>query len=900
LAILQRVALYPSERLDIPDARMIEAAAINDWRFFIQGVISSKSLVLSGFEITNFQNIFTVPGVRLQLNNVVLLHPEATTQAAGFFVSSGTEADFNLVLNPATTNFVEVDLTNVPGTRDVRAFWDSGSQSEFTDTVDTVINLDLRILTNVSGFTPGRIPLYKVITNSANVVLKVTDCRPLFFRLGTGGSSPDPDFEFQFPNLPDADHARLETPVEATSATNGNAPFQGGDKNIKSLKQWMDAVMSLLKATNGVPYWYMKPNTSLPSAYQNAALCLITGGTWEHIGKSAKVVSSTATTVTVGADTAFEPGPSSFKIDGNAFTYTSYSSSTKKFSGVSPNPTSVATAGKIVIQGVIGHLKLTGGSVLVRFGQANSVLNPFADIDLTTHRTLYVILSKDASPISYGMGSDGSTPVVPKDVTSADISSITVATGGNYIAGSGKLMIRGSEFSYAAYNQATGLFTGVSPDPSGLVEAGDTVYQCANGGLGFYHVSSSERVPGIQGGVSEGAERVFWLAYYDSANTIFIRDSELVPGESADVGSDDSAQIFQYIGSNGPSDNYPVYGVTSIADGTNLTEAISEAFQIIETPIYDEIIEAPSGFPATTILTLPPNTNVPGNPPGQYTMGTRELEIYENGILLRNNFDYSEVSATSVQLLRDVYAGTYLRFRIASVGGAGAAAGGSSGLSLQNAYANGQSILTTPGNPVTIDGPSGEKLLWVKGDVRIDGVLDPTGVELTPQTSNPIPTGKVGFWVNGSNHELMFTREDGSILQAGAILENLGGNSASLSIDMTNNTGSSIPAGAPVYISGSSQIALADADSDLAHRFFGITAQAIPSGSSGKVIYQGVVPGILAGSGIPSGEYIWLQTTPGGMAPVEPSSQGAFLIIIGISNGDDLILQQQTNGRVGV
>lgn len=1237
--ILQRVALYPQMRLDVPDARAIEAFGQNDWKYFLSGIISAKSLVISGFEITNYPNIFTVPGVKLQLNNVSLIHPEATTQAAGFYVSSGTEPDANLILNPSTTNFVELDLKNTPGTRDVRAFWDPGANGgeggEFTDTVDTVINLDLDVLVNVSGFTSGRIALYKIVTNSSGVVTEVTDCRPLFFRLGSGGTSPDPDHEATFPNLPDVAHAQFETPVKATQATTSNAPFQGGDKNLRSLKQWMDVVMTLLKTSNGVPYWYMKPQASLAGAYQNAASCILSGGSWEHLGKSAKVTATTTNTVTVQTGTLFASGPSTFKVGSTVYNYSAYDSSTGVFSGVTPSSTAIPI-GSYVQQGSIGHLELDSGSVLVRFGQANSTLTAFSDIDLTTYRTLFTILSNNGSAIGYTMGEDGTTPIVPKSLMAITNGSLTVATGGNFRTSGGKIMARGQEFSYTSYNSSTGLFLGVSPDPTGLLKTGDTVYQAASGTTAYYHVSDSADVPGVVDGVSEGAERVFWIAYFDGNNTIFIRDSELLPGESAAVGSPDPNQIYAFVGSSGPNDAFPVYNVSSISNGTSLVDAIGAAFTIMETPIYDEKLQAnasnitlaaytsgsvvdgpalfgggtptysldhdaingmtpppasafntgplstlawqgnnftvgagfvlgkitvvggsPQGVPTGNVIldvyassgniptgpvlassdpvlasSLSLNTNadftfsaagfpalpagnyvwmargtttdagnaarlrstgtppaaphgqavattnggstystvnyttyyqtysatisggfevaqgqgflatasgsavsskfkmkkigspnlsliaeirannsgvpgaviatsgpvlassigtsfadvtfnfsggvltnssiyhvtvrvsgsptlhnaandiilgkVTGNPysggapssstdagvswsaqsgydlyfqvtgmigmlagdmvvlpinqktstPGAYTMGTDELEVYENGVLLQKDYDYTELTNSSIQLSRDVFPGSVIRFRIASVGGAGAAAGGGpTGVSLQAAYSNGATIVTAPGVPFKVMGPTGQKIAVFQGDIDVTGVIDPDALTLTPQLSCPIAAGLMGFWVD-ENSLVHFRRPNGTDLNAGEILETLASSAPNLSRQYQNSTGATIPAGTPVYSPATGLIDRADAMNDQSSRVIGFTKQTIPDGEFGEVIIFGVVPGIMQGSGIAHGSYIWLQTVPGTYSSSNPTAPLTYQMRLGIVDGNDLLLQIQSFGQL--
>jgi len=908
MAILQKVSISPQMRLDVPDARAIEAFTQNDWKYFLQGVISSKSQIVSGLEVTNYQNIFTVPGVKLQCNNVALIHPEATTQFGGFYVSSGTEPDYSVILNPNTTNFVEIDLTGVGGARDVRAFWDPGANGgkggEYTDTVDTVINLQLNIKVNVSGFSTGAIPLYKIVTNADGVVTRFTDCRPLLYRLGSGGTSPDPNHEFAFRNEPDMAHARLETAVTATSATPGNAPFKGGDKNLRSMKEWMDVVMTQIKTGFALPYWYMKPNSpSTAGAYQNVAMTLLSGGAWKHLGLASPVTASTSTTLKVqptsGTHT-FVTTASTFQIGSSTYSYGAYNATSGTFSGVSPSA-SGTPSGTLVTQGARGHLALTGGSTIVRLGQANSTLLAFADVDLTATPALFIILSTDGATVAYSMGDDGVSAIKPKTISATTVNSITVATGGNYKTGSGTLMVRGQSFSYSSYASATGVFLGVSPDPSGLLQSGDLAYQAGGAGLGYYHTSASADVPGTQTGSSDGVERTYWLAYYDGANTIIIRDSELIPGEQIAVGDSTSKQIIEYIGSTGEADNFPVYGVGSIADGTDLTAALRAAFHIIEKPIFDEIVTDTSGtgWASGATIFLPANSRA-NNAPGQYTVGSGELQVYENGILLRAGYDYLENSSISIQLSRDAYLGTYFRFRISSIGGAGAAAGGgSAGIDLQGVYGNGSTIVTTVGNPVVIDGPSGGKLMHVKGDMAVDGVLDPLGVQLAPVASNPLAAGQIGLWVDSAAKHLMYSRPDGTILPIGQIVETIGGQSQNFARTKVNNSTATIPAGSPVYIASDGSIGLAGADSENTATFFGVTSSSIAPGASGSVIYTGVVSGILAGLGLTTGTYLWLSSTPGGMQTTAPTEAGAHLRIIGIVDGDDLILQQQHNGQIG-
>lgn len=931
MAVLQRVALYPNERYDTPDARAMEAFGQNDWRFFLSGFVSSKSYILSGFEITNYSNIFSNSGIKLRQNNAVIMHPEATTQAAGFYVASGSEADALLQLSPDATNFVEIDFETSSGSPDTRAFWDMGANggagAEYTDDVDTVINLELKVTSNVSGFTAGKIPLYKISTSPSGVALEVTDCRPLFFRLGTGGTSPTPENQFSWPtNAPDAGHSQLETPITSNGYTAFNAPFQGGDKNLKSFKDWMDAIMTSLMKLKGSPYWY-SPAESVPATYQNSSMMLLVGGIWKH--------------------------------------------------GTVDSQNYISDSGKLALE---------GGSTIYRLGkQHNPSLSPFPLLDMNTHRVLFIILPYD-SGVTYGMGENDLTPVNPRVVTDVEHTQIVVSGNGNYILSGGVVLVRNQKFSYtnATYDSSTDktTFNGISPDPSGLAKSGDYVYQAEDGVTGYYHYGQSETVPGLTGHVSEGVEKAMWLAFFDGTK-MHTPNSELEQGEQIQVGDNTSQGVLNYIGSTGESDSNPVYGVNTVADGTNLTDAITEVCKVLEAPIYDEIVwdMAGTGWLPDDILTLPPNSravlgyqaeesggvgivvktaindsatiiptggavyvvNAASNPirvapitnpstqaffgiaattmapsglgsviyggttdtvydrrnQGIYTLNSGELEVYENGVLWREgaNGDYVELSNKTIKVNRIVPPGSYIRFRIVSVGGAGAAAGnGLTGITMQAAYSNGRTITTLPSEPVEINGIYGEKLIKIHGDAEIDYLAQMGSAGFNLSEENPIQVGNVGIWVDSDTSRLQYTRPDGTILHVGDILENVGSDDFQMTRTMTNISTASIPAGSPVYIVSPGNIALAHCDSETAHKFFGIAAATIPAGQSGKIIYGGIAPGIFSGMGFNTG-YIWLGSTPGSLQLVEPDNSGDYLMIIGLIDGEDLILQPQLNGK---
>ena len=617
MAILQRVALYPGLRLDIPDARAIQGQELNDWKYFLSGVFANTSYIVQGFEISNYSNIFLVPGFNVRLDTAAVLHMEATTQAAGFYITNNQEPDSVITLSASATNYIEVDFKMVSGTPDIRSFWDSGANGgeggEYTDTVDTVLNIELVVTANIAGFTAGKMPLYKVITNGSGVVTQLTDCRNMLFRLGSGGNTPNPFNSYSFPSLPDASHSRQEGASTVLTATSSNAPFQGGDKNFKNLKHWMDAVMTIIREIKNTPFWYSPSGggSSISSAFQNAALTVLLGGTIKQLGVTGIVESVTSSTIKIKSSSpGYNGGPSSIVHNNTTYTYTSYNLATGTFTGVSPNPVGVILTSDAIRQGPFGHLELFSGSTIYMMGKVNNnSISSFVDIDMTAldSRVLFCILPSSDSGAIHGYGDNVTTPVTPKQVTAFTSDSVTVGTGGNYKTTGGKILLRGVEFSYTSYVDGTGLFQDVSPDPSGIAVVGDHVYAAPSSGVGYLHLSSRENVPGLTGSVSEGAERVFWLAIYDGVDTIRTRDGEVLPGEVIQIGNNDTQNIINYIGSTGPADDFPVYDVNSILNGTDLTSAIQTAFQIIETPIYDETVTVPVNNVAQHIPVSPNN-----------------------------------------------------------------------------------------------------------------------------------------------------------------------------------------------------------------------------------------------------------------------------------------------------
>jgi hypothetical protein len=298
MAVLTRLSLDASERFDLPSARLMEINSQTDWLNFLRGVFSEKSYIVTGFELTNYADIFASGLPRISISDAVVLHNEAATQAAGFYVSAGTEADEAVSLSASSINYVEADFVVETGATDQKAKWNQaangGAGAEYNDEADTVINLKVSISVNTTGFSTGKFSLYKFTTNGSNIVTAFEDCRDLFFRLGTGGTSPDPANQFAWPSLPSAGYARTDTAGTATSSSDP-IPTQGGDKNIKTQKQWMDAVMTKLLELGGTPTWFGAGIGSIAGALRQASTIIVpltSGAKWGWSGSALSISDS--------------------------------------------------------------------------------------------------------------------------------------------------------------------------------------------------------------------------------------------------------------------------------------------------------------------------------------------------------------------------------------------------------------------------------------------------------------------------------------------------------------------------------------------------------------------------------------------------------------------------------
>lgn len=294
MAVLGRLLVGSAERLDLPDLLSLDSYTAADFKYLIQSFIGSdKPYVLKGFDVIQPQDAIGTESVSIRVADSVVYYPASGAGSFYYGLEEGNPNAEALVpeLRKNATNFVYLTFTTSDGAQDSRAFWDpdqnGGQGGEFSQDVNTQSVLRVDVNVSVSVFPENTIPICKVTVGSS-VIESIQDCRDMMFRLGSGGVAPNPFSSYNFRNEPNSTYARSEPPTLMTSALDPN-PFQGGDKNIYSLKEWMDVVMTRIKEISGDTYWYEGSSPSPTPSNNNIFLDALgstikSKGEWIHSG----------------------------------------------------------------------------------------------------------------------------------------------------------------------------------------------------------------------------------------------------------------------------------------------------------------------------------------------------------------------------------------------------------------------------------------------------------------------------------------------------------------------------------------------------------------------------------------------------------------------------------------
>jgi hypothetical protein len=254
------------QRIDVPQILSIESAVRNDFDELLSSLVlgDQGDLIIRGFELNMTGSIGNAASaLTMVVSDSAMLHGTSTTSGTFFVIRPGAaNVSLNAVTNsnvigsfaPNSNNYISLDLSRTidSTTSAPVAIWDPTNQVEVSKILPLAQTLNFTINITTSTFAANTIPIAIVSTDVNNNVVYIEDQRNMLGRLGKAGlSTPNPFYVYPWTNQSEG---RVENPpISYSSSVN---PFEGGDKMIKNLKEWMDAIMSMLLEIKGTAFWY--------------------------------------------------------------------------------------------------------------------------------------------------------------------------------------------------------------------------------------------------------------------------------------------------------------------------------------------------------------------------------------------------------------------------------------------------------------------------------------------------------------------------------------------------------------------------------------------------------------------------------------------------------------------
>lgn len=257
MSVIRQQNWLGQQRVDLPHLRSVESSIAADFDVLAgRALAGEQALVLRGFELTGVSVGGPATSLQMSTANGVAFNRQATESGTFLWVPADRAVE---TLNPTSnsrvvggwvtgTNYVGLDYVRDAdsSTTDIVQFKSANSSVEIPRQVALGKTLDYRIQISAVPFSaePHIVPIAKVGVDSLGLITGIEDARPMMFRLGSGGDLPQPLAPFA-----------KWTREEYLAATD-NTAFQGGDKTITSMKDWMDASMTRMWEIGGGEFWY--------------------------------------------------------------------------------------------------------------------------------------------------------------------------------------------------------------------------------------------------------------------------------------------------------------------------------------------------------------------------------------------------------------------------------------------------------------------------------------------------------------------------------------------------------------------------------------------------------------------------------------------------------------------
>lgn len=316
MGVLTRPLLRPAQRFDLEDYNVQLSALRSDSHFYTQRFLSPTAYILQGFTID--QSFIGQPTADISLTNATAINGNNTGDISWW---TAPEMPDPLTIPvgvgglQAGRNYVELEIYAVDGTPLQRAFWDptanSGAGVEFTQEVNTVTEMFVKVHVNQTGFTGGN-PNYMQLSiidlDGSSNIKGIQDKRKLFYRLGTpddihasfawgsrtepttlltftvpagtpfvvgetvtftsgatatvvvGGTNNIEVFDFSTVNYEPGDIVSGGTSSATATLQSYYESFTGADKDITSYKAMFSALENEIRLVKGTNFWYEAGN----------------------------------------------------------------------------------------------------------------------------------------------------------------------------------------------------------------------------------------------------------------------------------------------------------------------------------------------------------------------------------------------------------------------------------------------------------------------------------------------------------------------------------------------------------------------------------------------------------------------------------------------------------------
>lgn len=775
MAVLGRLLISSAERLDLQDLLSIDSYTAGDLKYLIKSFIGdSRPYILRGFDIIDPNSAIGSASCAIRVANSVVYYPGSKAGSFFYGLEEGHPQAAPLVpeLRKNAVNYVYLTFSTFNTSVDNRSFWDpdkdGGVGGEFSQDVNTESVLKVEVNVSTGSFPANTIPIAKIKVGPA-VIQEIEDARDLMFRLGSGGLTPDPFNSYTWKSLPSPSFQRVEPPTKLTSSVGPN-PFYGADKNIFTLKEWMDAVMTEIKVMKGSAYWYSNGSTLIPgvnlsNVWSDALGMTITGvGKFVHSDSTPGLLSWTSPIYirSIIGNLTYQIDPGSATLNQgqvayiqlvrnedfqptNIFTFTNGSTSVTAsiaVSGISVGDwiklesddiskwakVVAVSSTSITLSSPYAGTSSTGKAVRAQGTYTVNVANPEAvpvnaDVYWLAKRSdNYIVTATIESPANSGATRTG------------DLATITTTAPHGLVAGQ---TVSISGVSISSFDSVVEIFD---------VPTSTT----------FRYYNPGPDVPaGIAGGGTvSGRAKIYLRAI-----------GELVQGEERQLDDNAVLNVLTFVGSESETDTTPPYTILpnslspyTFSTNNNLTQAISSItgnvnsiFTTLDQPSYDETIEIVAPPAPTAFVTQSSGGADESIQSGAEGIG-QSFTATSDSFLTRVDVSLRAVGAPDATIHCDVYTdnagqpGTLLGSSISNV----------SSSSLTASYATYQFNLP----PIHL---TSSFVYWIV--LRVSGVVTLSStdyIQAQVSTLNPYTGGNASkyngtSWVASPSNDLVFT-----------------------------------------------------------------------------------------------------------------------------------------------